>query len=653
MRCSTLKGFLVILLMQQCTSEGVSTSTQSPTEVTDQDGQTLPREQEVSAAEVVPVVSPPSLKDVQQAVQEASEQVEGRGAEEVLKELLERVVEAALGKAEGGSEENGMTVAEEDVQGSQVEESVAEAVDDVLEQPLEHGDTDKEGEPVGSQETEVVVENDTFENGEEKGAVQGEGDTAAGLVEESTETVETEVSEEEGLDVVKELLGSEFSQEDTEGDSEEAEGDLEVQEEGDEGQKEQTVLSVEKAETTAMVEPEEAPAPVEVAVDVQPKRQTVKESDPILRVVDEEQMGNDQEQEAAPKEETPTNANQTDATALPSNDHEIKATQPIEREQDEDEEGIETEDTEGPIEGDGDQLFVEGGTQEEVEEDADLTGETGDVKVDDGVMKNNSEVLVNEGGGKKVGEDTVEDSLGSDKEDQEILGISGPLPENVAEDSTEQNPEIHPPTSNPPPAEVENQENTLGQESSDHGNEPIIPTLGILPHDPAVALPTRDDLENDVVAGLAQTEGEEPGEANEQVEDVPAARETSDQDLEAWKIGAIFASVFLVIETVVIIVYILKCRTQKSSLDLQRTCEEGCVEPEAATGGDCSDDTLPVGNTQQIAMLNSSNAAPAKERERHKDEHPIAMSDLPPSSNEEGAETGPGSDSSADLKTSI
>ncbi|KAM9769154.1 uncharacterized protein ACNS7B_006883 isoform 3-T3 [Menidia menidia] len=605
MRCSTLKGFLVILLMQQCTSEGVSTSTQSPTEVTDQDGQTLPREQEVSAAEVVPVVSPPSLKDVQQAVQEASEQVEGRGAEEVLKELLERVVEAALGKAEGGSEENGMTVAEEDVQGSQVEESVAEAVDDVLEQPLEHGDTDKEGEPVGSQETEVVVENDTFENGEEKGAVQGEGDTAAGLVEESTETVETEVSEEEGLDVVKELLGSEFSQEDTEGDSEEAEGDLEVQEEGDEGQKEQTVLSVEKAETTAMVEPEEAPAPVEVAVDVQPKRQTVKESDPILRVVDEEQMGNDQEQEAAPKEETPTNANQTDATALPSNDHEIKATQPIEREQDEDEEGIETEDTEGPIEGDGDQLFVEGGTQEEVEEDADLTGETGDVKVDDGVMKNNSEVLVNEGGGKKVGEDTVEDSLGSDKEDQEILGISGPLPENVAEDSTEQNPEIHPPTSNPPPAEVENQENTLGQESSDHGNEPIIPTLGILPHDPAVALPTRDDLENDVVAGLAQTEGEEPGEANEQVEDVPAARgnteETSDQDLEAWKIGAIFASVFLVIETVVIIVYILKCRTQKSSLDLQRTCEEGCVEPEAATGGDCSDDTLPVGNTQHHA----------------------------------------------------
>lgn len=43
------------------------------------------------------------------------------------------------------------------------------------------------------------------------------------------------------------------------------------------------------------------------------------------------------------------------------------------------------------------------------------------------------------------------------------------------------------------------------------------------------------------------------------------------------------------------------CLCLCSTLALQRACEEGCVEPEAATGGDCSDDTLLAGNgnTQQ------------------------------------------------------
>lgn len=38
--------------------------------------------------------------------------------------------------------------------------------------------------------------------------------------------------------------------------------------------------------------------------------------------------------------------------------------------------------------------------------------------------------------------------------------------------------------------------------------------------------------------------------------------ETSDVGLEAWKIGAISAAVFLVLETAVIIIYILKCRNK-------------------------------------------------------------------------------------------
>lgn len=48
-------------------------------------------------------------------------------------------------------------------------------------------------------------------------------------------------------------------------------------------------------------------------------------------------------------------------------------------------------------------------------------------------------------------------------------------------------------------------------------------------------------------------------------------------------------------------VYMCVC----STLAVQRACEEGCVEPEAATGGDCSDDTLLSGNgdTQQYVHI--------------------------------------------------
>lgn len=38
----------------------------------------------------------------------------------------------------------------------------------------------------------------------------------------------------------------------------------------------------------------------------------------------------------------------------------------------------------------------------------------------------------------------------------------------------------------------------------------------------------------------------------------------------------------------------------------QRTCEEGGVEPEAATGGDCSDDTLLAGNGDTQLYVNLS-----------------------------------------------
>lgn len=47
-----------------------------------------------------------------------------------------------------------------------------------------------------------------------------------------------------------------------------------------------------------------------------------------------------------------------------------------------------------------------------------------------------------------------------------------------------------------------------------------------------------------------------------------------------------------------------------STLAVQRACEEGCVEPEAATGGDCSDETLLAGNgdTQQYVHIQTASS---------------------------------------------
>lgn len=57
----------------------------------------------------------------------------------------------------------------------------------------------------------------------------------------------------------------------------------------------------------------------------------------------------------------------------------------------------------------------------------------------------------------------------------------------------------------------------------------------------------------------------------------------------------------------------------------------------------------------RIAALDLSDVAStlAQNKEMHEEEHAIAMSDLPPSSAEESANTGPGPDSSQDLRTSI
>ncbi|XP_058496164.1 uncharacterized protein si:dkeyp-118a3.2 [Solea solea] len=229
-------------------------------------------------------------------------------------------------------------------------------------------------------------------------------------------------------------------------------------------------------------------------------------------------------------------------------------------------------------------------------------------------------------------------------------------PEDGAEASKEQNPKNLAPAPSPSLGGVTTEDNTLGDEKSNHGNEIITPTDDLSPHNPVVAQPTLDNVVTDVLAEAPQAGGNELGEAVELVEDTTGTTETREPGLEAWKIGAIFAAVFLVLETAVIIIYVLKCRNGNNAQATERTCEEGCVEPEAATGGECSDDTLPAGNgnTQQMPPLDPPDMVStlAQNKEQHDENHTIPLSDLAPSSREESVNAGPGPDSSQELRTS-
>ncbi|XP_049901423.1 A-kinase anchor protein 12 [Epinephelus moara] len=648
-----LKGFLVVLLIQHCTSEGLSTSIQSSTAVTLQDDQALPPEPELPPADVVPVVAPPSLKEVQQAVQEASEQVEGRGAEEVLKELLERVVEAALGQVEGGGEAKAdeaaaQEAAEEDALETDAE---AEVLEQVVKKEVEGEDTGTKGGDTGVGEEQEVAEVDASEDVAEGGKGVVEGEATAGSVVETTAGVETEDREVEGMEVIDESLDTQVSQEvveETGAASEETGGYLAAEEAQAEDGEEQVVLSEENgAADTETQEIEETPGVVEPAV----------ESDPSLAVSDVEQTG-----DVWRNEETIVDEIEGEVIVPSSDNYEIESTQSVVGEPVEEEEVNIVKGAEGlGVEDEQGHLVVEGGAAGEVEAEGTIVGEAeGGERHREGVGKEESVALVNEGGDHQAGEEdhiALETSHSSEKEDQEVLVISAPEPEDGDEASIEQIPEIQVPTPSPSLGGVEARENTLGNEKSSDGNEIITPTDDLLPHDPVVAQPTLDNFVKDGLAEAPQAEGEKLGEANELVEDTAGNTETSELGLEAWKIGAISAAAFLVLETVIIIIYILKCRNKNSAPALQRACEEGCVEPEAATGGDCSDDTLPAGNgdAQQIAALDLSDVAStlAQNKEMHEEEHAIAMSDLPPSSAEESANTGPGPDSSQDLRTSI
>ncbi|XP_035762082.1 uncharacterized protein si:dkeyp-118a3.2 isoform X2 [Neolamprologus brichardi] len=435
-----------------------------------------------------------------------------------------------------------------------------------------------------------------------------EHEAAAGSVEKAAAGVETGVREADTVRVIDETLGTEFIDEVVEGVGATLDETGEysaVMAKIQEDNKDQAVLSEEKGATlTEIQETKETLDVEEVAVH--------RESELNLGEADVEQIGD--------KEETRLDKTAGETIALLLDNYQIEATQTAVREPIlEEEDANIAKEPDGPEEKQEQGHLVEEGASVEVE----LGGTTvGEAKVDDrdgeSVIKGKSVVLVNKRDGQKEAEEeqlASETSIDSTKKDQDVVGISGPEPDGGAETTMLQSSENQASTVDLFLIDVETEERNLDDEKF-NSNEIITPTNDLFLYDPADAHSTLDNFMNDDLAEHPRTEGEALGETNELVKDP----ESTELGLEPWKIGAATAAVFLVLQTAVIIIYIVKRR-----------------------------------HKNKMAAVDPANMAStlAKINDQQGDEHAIAMSDLLPSSTDEWANIGSGPNSSQDLRTSF
>ncbi|CAL1601504.1 unnamed protein product [Knipowitschia caucasica] len=509
---SILKGLIIAFLIRHSTAEDLTSAILSSAVSLHDESQALPQEQESLGAEVVPVVVAPSLQEVQQAVQEASER-EGQGAEEVLKGLLERVVEAALGAAESAGE-------------PKVEEPGA-----VTEEGAVTGEDGATG-----QVEEVILE----DTGAEQNITETLEDGAI-IVGDKIETIISDLYEPEKNEEVADT----------------------------DNNKEETInIQVDLDSATEMVVREELEQ--EVVTVLSPKLENLEQESVIEKA--EELIESAQSIVGDALEQ-----------ALDTNrllDNEMHT---------------------GAVEGN---LVVQEVDSEQIGVQAEEVGE-GETVIEAGSIVNKvAEELEKE-------EDASEEANKSNDHNQEVQQAPDGTFEDVKGGVQEEGLSPEQPPEGPPPSPARS------------GAEAGAETLG---EEILSQIYTEPPVQKHELVLLSNF----GGEANELVDDAARNGEKGELGIEAWKIGAICAAVLLVLETTIIIVYILRNRNKNSSSQ-QRACEENSVEPDAATGGDYNDDTLPAGNgdTQQCTILDASKASTLLQNKIEQEmEQVIPMSEL-------------------------
>ncbi|KAJ8000541.1 hypothetical protein DPEC_G00181180 [Dallia pectoralis] len=518
-----LIGLVFASLIHRCKAQDLSTSTAPPVVATAQGPELLPGM--AVHEDVAPDVEAPGLEEVEKAVQEvvgAEEPV----VEEVLKELLVRAVEAALGEAKGNVRAEG--------------------------EKAKAGGEEQLG---GEEEQKVVVE-------EEGGLEQHEevSDMVEGVKDEDKRdrTEAWAVEEQNG------------------GEGVEGEKTTEHEEE------------VEGAEEVADQIVEAPVAPVTVGAVVE---ETVSE---------EEEVGGVEEEGKVTGKEGPA---MTEKEGVRKETIEAKGEDEVgwEVEEDDYEEINTTQSVVG-------EPAVEEDRKEEDWKEKVIVGEKMEEGVGDsferGVEEATAEELGNEKevGGVKAGDQEDErgekvETAGQLGDGEERRGEKGEVfveetPDTRLTEGQGESPQLASPI-NPHRPGQETVSNTMGgtevlEDLESNDVNEIGTTKENLPNlDLGKATPILDNYLEDTA------EKAEHGDSNELVE---VSKEP--EGLETWKIGVISAAVFLFLETIVIIVYVLKCRNHTSSgPSPARVCEQGGVT-------ECRQHSIPA--TDGVCQLISS-----------------------------------------------
>ncbi|CAL8350861.1 unnamed protein product [Boreogadus saida] len=656
----------MVLLIKHCEAQDLPGSgLASSTAALPHDVLSLPQGPQPSpGTAAAPAVAAPSMKEVEQAVQEASEQVEGGGAEEVLKGLLERVVEAALGEAEG--EQQGGAGAGAGAG------AAAAAVGGA-----------GEGEAEAAADGGVGGTVEQASEGEGAGLDGGLGAAEGGLDGEEQQEAETGESDAETAGAETDAVGADGG---TGSESEEA---------TEAGVEDETAVATPPAasEDTPPVVLVVEPTDILEKMEKQVEEMIIKAGGEEVLKPSIEGAGGDSTKEGterggAGEEQLDATEEQTggeteggtgelgggEAAQQPGGDVEAKEESshvhgavgvqlPPGGDGGEDSERVGEQEQEGATENEADEEEVEAGGLDgnrglagavgEAEDGEGGAGTWGNGAVgpgeDEGVALNREEVVTLDGDA--ATEPITESSQTGQTKEQDVLALSPGASEHGAGD---QAPPVQEQDSLPRPtlvwgetgSEHVDREDPLLQ-GTNHTNE--IPTTDhLFTHGPAVATEAYQDLMEQALATPPETEEAEPGEANELVTDAAGPSEGGLLGVEAWKIGGIAAAVIVGLETLLIVVYILKCRTGAKSAPVPGACEKGHVEPETPTGGDCIDDYLPAsnGDTQLIAELEPSGG------KLHQEPQQLALSDLPPSPTELLPSAGLAEGSSYDLRTS-
>ncbi|XP_066575756.1 uncharacterized protein LOC136766284 isoform X2 [Amia ocellicauda] len=166
----------------------------------------------------------------------------------------------------------------------------------------------------------------------------------------------------------------------------------------------------------------------------------------------------------------------------------------------------------------------------------------------------------------------------------------------------------------------------ISEESNDF-NEIITPKDELLNKDSdGKVIPTLENVVEVIPATLSSLLSKEEGNSNNLFQKTNDSTEIVTLGLEAWKIGAISAAAFLFLETIVIVVYCLKCRKRRIRMTLPVKMSEDSEAAETIHE-ESNENTLTGGDVRVNQISSNGSWEPSQNEEKKTKDN--SLQDMP------------------------